>query len=129
LIHVNVDLGATGDNDAMSVLTVNLSSDLIDELNCLTRDLCSVANVKQALSYLEKHDVQYIIEDGRQGCHLNEDLQSLVAATPPGTGIYALTSNLFLPESEHWRSQGVTLIFDHSLGLLAKVLKSSELAS
>ncbi len=113
----------------MSVLTVNLSPDLIDELNCLTIDLCSVANVKQALSYLERYDFHYIIEDGRQGCRLKDDLQLLVAATPPGTGIFALTSNLYLPESEHWRSQGVTLIFDHSLGLLAKVLKNSELAS
>lgn len=112
----------------MSVLTVNLSPDLIDELKCQKIELCSVANIKQALSYLDRFDFQYIVEDGRHGCRLNDDLQLLVAATPPGTGIFALTSNLLLPETEHWRSQGVTLIFDHSLGLLAKVLKGAELA-
>lgn len=112
----------------MSVLTVNLSPDLSRELEHLAIEFCPVANIKQALSYLERYDFQYIIEDGRRTVCLHEDLQLLVAATPPGTGIFALTSNLSLPDSEHWRSQGVTLLFEHSIALLAKVLKGAELA-
>jgi hypothetical protein len=108
----------------MSILAINVAPDLTRELNSSSIRHRIARNVQQALSYLEKEDFQLIIDDIRQLPDATDDLGQLLAATPPGTIICALASNLWLPESEYWRSQGIKLVFGDAIDMLPKLLGS-----
>ncbi len=94
----------------MSVLAINLGPALINEVAAQTT-IRLARNISHALSLIEEEDFHVVIEDTRNEPGAEQDLAQLLAATPPGTEIYALVSNLWLPESEYWRSQGIKLIF------------------
>lgn len=109
----------------MSILAINLPPSLIRDIS---RDLklCCTSNVTQALRLLAERDFHIVVEDARGIPGAQDDLALLLAATPPGTRIYALVSNLWLPESEHWRSQGIQLIFDDLIHTLADQLQTAS---
>ncbi len=107
----------------MSVLAINLAPGLISEFAAETT-IRSARDIAHALSLIEAEDFHVVIEDARHAPGAKQDLAQLLAATPPGTIIYALVSNLWLPESEYWRSQGIKLVFDDPSTLLTHAVIS-----
>lgn len=109
----------------MSILAINAAPTLTRELKSASISHRIARNVQQALGYLEKEDFQLIIDDIRSIPDATDDLGQLLAATPPGTIICALVSNLWLPETEYWRSQGIKLVFGDAIDLLPSLLGSA----
>ena len=113
----------------MSVLAINLAPTLLRDFAREPRlELKNARSIDQALDWIESEDFQVVIEDARGSEGVQNDLAQLLAATPPGTVIYALVSNMWLPESEYWRAQGIKLVFEEPFNyLLTRLLPNTPL--
>lgn len=108
----------------MSVLAINLAPQLIRDFESKP-SIRTACDIEQALNLLQTEDFQIVIEDVRLLPSAQADLASLLAATHPGTTIYAVVSSLWLPDSEYWASQGIQLIFGDPVNYLSKQLQPS----